>query len=50
MMNDEFSPFNPDIDVDSQEFADMMAQWMAKHPIEFIITGNESEEDEDDEG
>ena len=28
-MKDEFSPFNPDIDVDSQEFADMMAQWMA---------------------
>lgn len=48
-MKPDFNPFNPDIDVNSQEFADLLAQWMAAHPIEFIIQGNEREDDEDDE-
>lgn len=47
-MKPDFNPFNPDNDVNSQEFADMLAQWMAAHPIEFIIQGNEREDDEDD--
>lgn len=47
-MKPDFNPFNPDNDVNSQEFADMLAQWMAAHPIEFIIPGYEREDDEDD--